>query len=210
MRSRLLVHLSFVLTVTLCVVNWFFWRAETSLSARIDFSVKTFFGTAAGVSLLVAYQTLRLNIYKDQIKGAFEFLTRFDREDERRCRDRVDELVKRTGSMGEYRLDNIPKSRLDGFIVAASAEDLAAARAVVSFFEDLSLAVRCGFAHEAVVYRSLGPVLLLYMDALRPYIAYIRKRDGDPVFYEDAMLLYDHWKHGFSIAHMRQSAVATR
>lgn len=203
LRGRPLEQIAlFVCVLVLSSIAGYF-KFEDRARERLDFVLRTAVVAAAGASLMVAYQTSRLNVYKDQVKGAFEIIAKFDDSDNRKQRDRVDKLLQKTGFLQEYRFDAIPEARLEGFLSAASNKDLLAARSVVSFFEDLALTVRCGYANEAVLFRSLGPVALLFLDGLRPYIYFVQRRDRDVTYYEDALILYDRWKHGYSIVNAR-------
>lgn len=198
MQGRVLAVLSSVGGLCLFLLIYAYCAEETELAKEIDFSVKAAFGSAALMSLLVAYQTLRLNIYKDQVKGAFEFLSRFDRPEEKKARNDLDALFSRVGALCEYLADEIPNDRVQGFIESISEEEKEVARTVMAFFEDVALAVRTGYASEAVMYRSLGPVSILYVNALRPYVEYIRKRDLDPLYFEDSMIMLRHWRRALS------------
>ncbi|GAB1487967.1 hypothetical protein MASR2M8_04100 [Opitutaceae bacterium] len=195
-QGRVLALLATAGGVCLFLLIYAYWVSETDFGKRIDFSVKTAFGSAALMSLLVAYQTLRLNIYKDQVKGTFEFLSRFDRAEEKKARNDLDALFSRAGSLREYLFDDVPEPRMRAFNEVITAEEKEAARTVMAFFEDVALAVRTGYASEAVMYRSLGPVAILYVNALRPYIEHVRQRDLDPLYFEDSMIMLRHWRYG--------------
>ena len=195
MNGRIIYLLASGFALALIVLNLLYWQASGNRPASdiIDFGAKTTFGAAACVSLLVAYQTLRLNIHKDQIKGAFEFLARFDRAEERTARDNLDRFFESNGSLAPYLNGPIPPDLTEKFIQAFTVENKQEARAALAFYEDLALAIRSGYAHEGIVFRSLGTFSVRFLNELRPHIKKFQADEGNPAYYEDAMYLLERW-----------------
>jgi len=164
-----LAFFSFGVTASGVISFWKYSRDE--IPAKIDFTAKTAFGSAAVLSLLVGYQTLRLNIHQKQIDAAFQFLARYDKEDERKARRKIDALIGRTGKLREYTNDDVPDPRVDGFTICILADPAAedAAATVLNYFEDLALAMKSGYISEAIIFRSLSPTVIKLINALRPY-----------------------------------------
>ncbi len=82
---------------------------------------------------------------------------------------------------------------------AANEEERDAIRLVVCYFEDVSLAIRTGYAHEAILYRSLGPSALRYINAARPFIMHVCKQSNNSLYYADAILLLLRWRSNESL-----------
>jgi hypothetical protein len=196
MRGTAVFISSILLGILLALSIYSYCKNSKTTDAKIDFTVKTLFGSAAIISMLVGYQSLRLNIYKDQIKGAFEFLTRFDKTEEREARDCIDLLISRTGDLSTYDDKSIPTKRIEGFQLSLDEKTTKACRNTLSYFEDVALAIRVGYAHEGVIWNSIGPTAVYYLTALRPYISINRKTVEDNIYYKDAERLMKHWREG--------------
>jgi hypothetical protein len=192
-RNTVIRRVSIGVVVTLVGVIATYCQSSKSFDEKLDFGVKVSFGASALVALIVSYQTLRNNIYREQVKGTYEFLARYNTETERERRDKLRAIFKFTGDLKNIRDEEISELRIQGFMASLKPEDEKAAASLMSLFEDMALAIRSGYANESTTYRSLGPVTLYYISALRPYIFHIQQSRGDKVYFEDALLLRKYW-----------------
>lgn len=202
-RSRLVVALAVLVMAGILGMIAMYWHYKPETVDRIDFTAKTLLGTAAVVSLVVAFQTLVLKIYSDKVKAAFDFLARFDKIEEREARRKVGLLLARTGSLASYRDDLIPGDRILGFKAALNDDDRNAAYAFLAYVEDIALAIRSGFVHEAVLCRSIRPTLVRLLDGLRPFVVITQFEEEDPSYYEEAMFLWEQWRRGSKLDSIR-------
>ena len=202
MSGAIIFWISLPITIVLIFFIAYYWRScdpTIKLTDKLDFTAKTIFASVALVSLFVAYQTLRINIHKERVKAAFDFLQRYDKQEERDAREKIDALFLRTGEMREYLNDDIPSDRIKGFHDTLTTEDEKAARIVMSFFEDLALSVRAGYALESIAYRSLGPGAIRFINGLRPFIKKTHNKTGESLYYDDALHLFNCWKRKMSV-----------
>jgi len=203
MSARLLFVIWFLILCTVVVVIFAYWRysSDVGIAGKIDFAAKSAFSCAAVASLFVGYQTLRLNIHQKQIDAAFLLLARYDKEDERKARRKVEALIAKTGRLREYQDDAVPPLRIEGFSQAIQSDENLeeAINTILGYFEDVSLALKSGYASEAILYRSIHPTAIKLVTALRPYVHHYRRREGTDVYYEDAVDLATRWRKGLSV-----------
>lgn len=203
MRGRVVTLLSIALLAALATSFYWYWystsSSENKLEARVDFAVKLLFGSAAIVSMLVGYQSLRQNIYRAQVEGAFELLARFDTPEEREARDTLDELFRQFGELVCLETEMISEQQIDGFAKVIDEKEKPerrkACRAAMAFYEDVALAIVSGYADESVLWASLGPSTVYYLTALRPYVLDLRRKTSDPAYFSDSDRLLASWRN---------------
>lgn len=194
MESKRFNFIATILAILLGVTIYLAFKSDAKAFDKLAFAVTAILTSAGALSMLLSFQQMHFTIHREGIKGTYEFLARYNTERFREQRSTVRSLFKVTGDLKECLHDQISQERKKGFLSAMKPEHEEAAASLMSFFEDMALGIRAGYIDEVSAYRSLGPVTILYINGLRPYIENLQKERGDTIYYEDALLLLRHWK----------------
>jgi hypothetical protein len=152
-------------------------RAETTFTAAV---------TAAGAALYSAYHVgvaLRINLYRDKQKRAYEVLDQLNRVDSISVRLIVEAVMR-------DKLDSDTAYR----VIVGDKQKEESVRMLLGMFEDMAYAIRTGYAHEDVLFAALQVVAAFYYDGLKAYIDGLREARNNDDFYSDFEQLAGAWR----------------
>lgn len=136
--------------------------------------------------------SLRLNLYRDRQKRAYEILDSFNKVDSASVRSMIDSAL--AGSAQPTLAYQAMKSDKD--------KD-GAIRYVLGILEDMSIAIRTGYADENILFASLCGTTLRYYDAFKTYIDELRRDRNNPKIYIELERLAGAWRTNRSLANNR-------
>lgn len=159
--------------------------------AEIQFAA---FAVGAAAAIFSAYHagiTLRLNLYRDRQKRAYEILDTFNRVDSVETRVIMDEVIASDAPATAYKT------------ILADPQKHQSVRLILGVFEDLAIAVRTGYADEYVLFSSLQFAAAHYFDGLKPFIDGVRKEKNNKKFFIELERLVGAWRLGKSLVTSR-------
>lgn len=132
---------------------------------------------------------LRISIKRDMLKSGFEII----QEIHGSHLSKIRVFLERNIAHGRTPPDEFYQ------IVTNDTEMEEYIRSLLCYFEEVSIAIQCDLADEAMMYMHLTHLLPWAGQAFAPYIIELRQINNDDRIFIELEKLADAWKHGISI-----------